>query len=113
MINSTQQEYLTACQELADYCGYSLEELFPQLNKEEYFLDKVRRKYRNEKVIRITREELIDYMRLPEFITLDKYMPGVYIVPGECGRLDGKRVIIEDNPMPPKQEPMEGKTVWK
>lgn len=110
------KERIDACKELADFCNLAVEELFPDLLirplQEESFLDKTRRKHKDETCIRIPREELLDYMKLPVFISLDKYGPAAVIMPNEVGRLDGKRVILCD-PMPPEQAPMIGETVYK
>lgn len=110
------KERIDACKELADFCDLPVEELFPDLLiqplQKESFLDKARRLNREATTIRIPREELLHYLELPEFVSLDKYTLGAVIMPNEVGRLDGKRVILCD-PMPPKQTPMIGETVWK
>jgi len=107
-------DYIVAAKELADYCGYAIEELFPSLAPYllKYKLKKLRQTAPQMASIQIQREDLIDMLNLPEFVSLDKYMPGAVIMPNECGRLYGCRVIICDA-MPPNQIAMISDVVWK
>ena len=107
-------EYITAAEELAAFCGYPVDELFPSLAPylPGYKVKRLRQAAQKNPSIRIAREDLIDLLNYPEFIPLDKYLPGAVIMPNECGRLYGCRVIICDA-MPPNQIAMVSEVIYK
>lgn len=111
---TTDDEYITAAEELADFCGYPVEEMFPSLAPylSRHNVKRLRQVAPKNRSIRIARENFIDLLNYPEFITLDKYMLGATIIPNECGRLYGCRVIICDD-MPPSQIAMVSEVIYK
>lgn len=86
----TQSERVEALKEL----GYDLEEIREIVGMP--VMDYWRRRTREVQSHVITRDEFMELLKQPEFITLDKVGPMYEIQEGQAGVLDGKRIIVDE-----------------